>query len=273
MIRVLARGHHLQSIEDGAPRPSLDSALAAVCREKYRRVDRFIQLAVLGAARAAAVRRPEPACGLYLGSGFGPMGNNIEYQDQLMRQRVVPKPFNFINTLGSAAGYFVSKELGLTGSSQFVARTDGSLRAALDLALADLDLGRAPQALVVCVEESTQPQADQRHRQGLPEGFGPLGEGSHALLIGAGSRLPRYAHADALMPALQTAAASGAPLFTGHRVDAALTATWNGARHRPALPWHDSGDAAAITAFEGPRLWWLDTALEGGHTLAELVFE
>jgi hypothetical protein len=236
-------------------------------------VDRFIQLAVLGAARAAAQRLPAPDCGLYLASGHGPMGNNIDYQDQLLRQKLVPKPFNFINTLGSAAGYYVAKELGLKGNNQFVTRIHASLRAVLDLALTDLALGRAPQALLGCIEECTLPHAEQRRRQGLPPDFGPLAEGSHYLLLAPDSRLPPALTAQALSTALAEAAATGAPLFVGARVDPGIAAAWPGPRHQPILPWHDSLDAAVLAGFEGRRLWWLDADPAGGYNLVELVYE
>ena len=91
----------MQPVNDDAALTSLESALKDLCREPFRRIDRFIQLALLGSANCAAGRKLRPDCGIYLGSGLGPIGNNIVTQEQLIRDAEIPKPFNFINTLGN----------------------------------------------------------------------------------------------------------------------------------------------------------------------------
>lgn len=194
MMRVTAVSHYLQPVRDGEPLPSLDEALKPLCREQFRRVDRFIQLALLGSARCAAGRSITADCSLYLGSGLGPMSNNISTQEQLIRDRLTPKPFNFINTLGNSAGYYVAKNLALRGQNLFISRRGASLQALLEAALVDLETGGINQALVGVVEEVTLPLAEHRRRQGLPEDT-PVAEGSHWLLlepdVAAGHRLER----------------------------------------------------------------------------------
>ena len=112
-------------------------ALKPVCREHFRRVDRFIQLALLGSGRCVAGQELAPDLALYLGSGLGPMSNNITTQQQLIRDRLLPKPFNFINTLGNSAGYYVAKNLGLNGQNLFISRRGASFQATLVAALVD----------------------------------------------------------------------------------------------------------------------------------------
>jgi hypothetical protein len=182
MIRVSAVSHVYNALQEGAELPSLDEALKAVSREHFRRIDRFIQLALLGSGLCATGRKLAPDCGLYMGSGIGPMTGNIATQEQLIRDRELPKPFNFINTLGNSAGYYVAKNLGLTGQNLFASRRGASFEAVLMAAWVDLNAGVVSQGLVGVVEEATLPLAEHRRRQGLAADV-PVAEGSHWLLL------------------------------------------------------------------------------------------
>jgi hypothetical protein len=182
MIRVTAVSHHLHAVHDGEALPSLDEALKPLSREHFRRIDRFIQLSLLGSARCVAGRSLTADCGLYLGSGHGPVGNNISTQEQLIRDHRLPKPFNFVNTLGNSAGYYVAKNLGLSGQNLFISRRGASFQAVLDAAWVDMESGALRQALVGVVEEVTLPLTEHRRRQGLaPDTL--VAEGSHWLLL------------------------------------------------------------------------------------------
>ena len=182
MIRVTAVSHYLHPVREGESLPSLDAALKEVCRENFRRIDRFIELALLGSGRCARGRALAPDCGLYLGSGLGPMVDNIACQEQLIRNAELPMPFDFINTLGNSAGYYVARNLGLSGQNLFVSRRGASFEAALTTALVDLECGAVRQALVGVVEEATEPFAEHRRRQGL-QADAAVAEGSHWLLL------------------------------------------------------------------------------------------
>jgi hypothetical protein len=219
MTRVTAVSHYLHPVRDGEALPSLDSALREVCREHFRRIDRFIQLALLGSGRCAQGHALAPDCGLYLGSGLGPMVNNIACQEQLLREHELPTPFSFINTLGNSAGYYVAKNLGLGGQNLFVSRRGASFAAVLEAALVDLESGAVSQALAGVVEEATEPFAEHRRRQGLAPGT-PVAEGSHWLL-------------------LEKDAATGHVLERSH-------AAQHTAPTKPAF-FHDSIAAAAVT--------------------------
>ena len=183
IFRVLSASHYLQPVQDGDALPSLDQALKAVCREHVRRIDRFIKLSLLGSARCAAEKELESDCGVYLGSGFGPIASNVAVQEQMLRDAELPMPFDFVNTLGVSAGYHVAKNLGLTGQNLCISRPGASLEAVFAAALADLELGVVDQTLVGVVEEVTLPLAEHRRRRGLPADA-PVAEGSHWLLLG-----------------------------------------------------------------------------------------
>lgn len=220
MIRVTAVSHYLHPVLEGEPLPPLDAALREVCREHFRRVDRFIQLALLGSARCAQGQTLAPDCGLYLGSGLGPMVNNITCQEQLVRDHELPTPFSFINTLGNSAGYYVARNLGLSGQNLFVSRRGASFAAVLEAALVDLECGALGQALLGVVEEATEPFVEHRHRQGLAAGT-PVAEGSHWLLLERDAK-------------------------TGRRVEREHVAQHTAPRPQDA-PFHDSITGARVT--------------------------
>lgn len=191
-LTVIGAGSHLLTVPAAGPLPSLDAALRQVCRERLRRVDRFIELALLGAGRCAAGRALKPDCGVYLGLGFGPIASNIASQVAMFTEQEPPKPFDFMNTLGASAGFHVARNLGLSGQNLCVSRRGACLEALLALAAADLALGIVSQALVGVVEEATLPLDQHRRRRGLPPDT-PVAEGSHWLLLeqsgGAGKTL------------------------------------------------------------------------------------
>lgn len=180
---VLSTAQHLGALRDNEALPLLDKLLKDACRKSYRRIDRFVQLAVLGSARCMQGKELRPDCGLYLGSTHGPLTSNIRIQEQMLRERELPKPFDFVNTLGSIAGFYVADNLQLSGPSLFVSRYGRSLEAALEIALTDLAVGAVEQALVGVVEEAPLPLGEQRLRLQVDAGV-TLGEGSHWMLLG-----------------------------------------------------------------------------------------
>jgi hypothetical protein len=224
MIRVVSASHYLQPLHDAEPLPRLDDTLRKLCREDFRRTDRFIQLSLLGSARCASGHELQATCGVYLGSGLGPIGNTIVTQQQLIRDREIPKPFNFINTLGSSAGFYIARNLALSGQNIFVSRRSASLEAVLSVAIADLMLGAVSQALVGVVEEATLPLAAHRQRQGLADAL-PISEGSHWLLLqadGTGGRqtqLLRFADYAALEGFLKPRCRIGDQLYCARGVE------------------------------------------------------
>lgn len=182
ILRIVAASHHYRPVGDSVALPSLEAEVAAVTRRHARRIDRFVQLALVGAGACVRGHTLAPDCGLYLSSGFGPVGSNTVVKDALHRERRLPMPFSFINTLGSSACFHVAAELGLTGESIVVARRRGSFTAALQCALTDLVAGAASQALVGAVEECILPAKRQLALLREEEGT-VLAEGSHWLLL------------------------------------------------------------------------------------------
>lgn len=256
-MRWVSASHYFHPIEEGMCLPPLEHAIKDHCREPIRRADRFIQLALIGSARCVAGYRLDPDCGLYLGSGLGPIGSNIETQKQLVRDLEIPKPFNFINTLGASAGFYVARNLGLSGQNHFISRRHASLCALLHLAATDLDLGITRQALVGVVEEVTLPLQEHRLRQGLQADV-LVAEGSHWLFLqqdGFGPhalRVKRFACLESLLSDLETAWKPGDLVYSASTIDPQAAdllcnrypaSLWPDGKHA----FHDSLDAAWLT--------------------------
>lgn len=180
MMRCTGVSHYYHRLENELP--SIDGRLAAVTRERYRRIDRFVQLALMGAAECARNHTLTRDCGLYLSSGVGPIGSNVLVQDAIHRDMRMPMPFSFVNTLGSSACYHVVKELDIVGEAVMVARGSASFSTALTCAYADLASGVVSQVLVGAVEECVLP--GDRHRSLLRLGAETaVAEGTHWMLL------------------------------------------------------------------------------------------
>ncbi len=188
MLDIISLGDYYAPINETDGLPNLRPDVNAICREKFRRIDRFIQLCLLGSARCMQAIDPDnpnnhdSRTGLYIGSRFAAMGNTIEVQEQMFLHGQTPKPINFINTLSNSAGYYVARNLQLTGKNLFVSRQNASLEAALELAQLDLQNGTIKQALVGVIDEGVLPFADHCQRMGIPADTA-MGEGSHWFLL------------------------------------------------------------------------------------------
>ena len=198
-IAIRGAAHYLHAMNDGDELPSLAERLDPLCRERFRRIDRFIQLALLGSAECVRGNALAPDCALYICSGSGPVGTNIAVQEAIVGNRVLPTPFHFVNTLGSSAGFYVARNLSLEGQSLFISRRGNSLSAGLACVATDLASGAVPQALLGFVEECSLPLSAHRSRQQL-DADAMVAEGSHWLLLerfqGSGTHVAAHAPVD-----------------------------------------------------------------------------
>lgn len=185
MFDLIASGEYYAEIGTAADRQEpveLRDALADVCNERFRRIDRFTQLALLGSGRCVQGVTLANHTGLYISSGFGSIANTVSVQQQIFEEHRVPKPVNFINTLSNSAGYYVARNLGLHSRNLFIGRDAAPTEAAIQIATVDLVLGNVEQALVGIVDEASWPLADHARRLAATPGAS-LAEGSHWLLL------------------------------------------------------------------------------------------
>lgn len=186
-IYIHATGGIYNSVKEGEELTPLKPLVAEVCSQRYRRIDRFIQLALIGSGRCLRHHQKRAVdlssqTALYLTSGQGPTSNNIEVQESIFKHGEQAKPLKFINTLSNSAGFYVMKEAGLTGQNIFVTREITPLECALQTAIADLTERYCHSALIGMVDEATLPTADQCLRMKLPKGT-TIGEGSYWFLL------------------------------------------------------------------------------------------
>jgi hypothetical protein len=185
MVSIVATGNYYATVgssADGVELSDLQPALDEVSSERFRRIDRFVQLALIGSGRCVGNSQLAEKTGVYIGSGLGSIANTIKVQQQVIRDRRLPRPADFINTLSNTAGYYVARNLDLQGQNLFVSRGEASMDAAFQLALMDLSTGMVETALVGVVDECAMPLSDHARRMKL-DTHTVLAEGSHWFLI------------------------------------------------------------------------------------------
>jgi len=191
MISIVAQSdvHHVVTDEF----PPLDDDIRALCGQRVRRVDRYIQLCLLGALRCTEGHRLPADTGIFLASQNNAIGSIVKTMECIFDERYPPAPFDFVNTLGNSACFYVAQLLGLSGKSIVLSREGFSFEAGLYHALLDFRSGQMQTALVGCVDEVLLPLEMHRVRiagENQPLVEGPLGESSSWLLLRARAEEP-----------------------------------------------------------------------------------
>ncbi len=219
---------HAAAIHNTMPReqqPDLAAELHALTGKVYRRTDHFIQLALLGAHKAAADKELPDQTAIYLTSGQG----NIAVFDRICKQRrqenLLPRPVDFINLLSNSAGFYVASHLGLDGKNLFVTHHRFPAQMALLAAQNDLRLGKQQMVLLGGVDEWTPDQTLARKLLGVSSST-RLGEGSNWLLLNneeqdalATIEVHPQLLSSSLLAALLSYAPGNTHLIFSHRVD------------------------------------------------------
>ncbi len=180
---------YFDAVEEGATskQPDLKDALHQLYGQNFRRIDRYTQLALLGAGKCINGKSLNSKTSLYLATAKGPGENNIAMQQSLIKDKHVPKPIQFINAVSNSVCYYIMKAHALQGQGLLVSRRNHAFEAALTLAINDIRLDICQSALLGMVDEITHPLSHQRARMGLTA-HEPLGEGSHWFLLSSNSQ-------------------------------------------------------------------------------------
>ncbi|MGH8461355.1 MAG: hypothetical protein ACRESS_07095 [Stenotrophobium sp.] len=145
--------------------------------QNFRRINRFIELALIGAFRCRdAADGIAVDTALYLACDSPMLADSVKILQGIHNERRPPSPFEFMNISGNMAGYYIANHLGLTGPQLAVHRNRAGLEAALELLM--LQSAQHRRALIGYVEEGVWPLAEQRARHELPTDA-PLNECSH----------------------------------------------------------------------------------------------
>lgn len=183
-MHIQAYGSYCERIDTTQELPNLRPALAELGIPRFRRIDRFTELCLLGAGLCAQHHAVESAARLSLDTGIilcsqmAGISSTVQAHQQIFRQRQAPKPANFINTLSNSAGFYVAKHLQITGENHFLTRSGGAFEAGLTL----LKQCQVDHLLLGYVEECSMPLPQHRRRLGLASNA-RISEHSHWFLI------------------------------------------------------------------------------------------
>ena len=148
----------------------------------FRRTDRYIQLALLGAYRTVGDTKLEPETALYMASGQGDLAVFTRLRDQQHVLKQPPRPVDFINSLSNTAGFYTAQLLNLHGRNLNLTQHGFVVHMTLLLAQNDLQIGAQNQVLVGGVDELLEPVSFTRKLLGIC-GDQAMGEGSNWMLL------------------------------------------------------------------------------------------
>ena len=164
----------------GKETDNIKAALKTATGKVFRRTDRYIQLALLGAYGHKENIKLDSA--LFIASGEG----NLSVFNRLRNQRFIdqqpPRPVDFINSLSNTAGFYVAQYLNLNGKNLFLSHHGFPVQMALLLAENDLKLKKQKQILLGGVDELLEPVAYTKKFLGICDDTN-LGEGSNWLAV------------------------------------------------------------------------------------------
>ena len=105
-------------------------------------------LGLIGAFECIGHRRMTPEAGVYLTTVNGNIGDTEAAMSQLYGAGGLPMPYNFIGTMANTAAFYVSRELGVTGSNITLSAGTLSFERGLEAVVSDMALGSVSEAVV-----------------------------------------------------------------------------------------------------------------------------
>lgn len=179
-MHIQAFGSYSERIDTTQVLPDLRPAIAELGIQRFRRIDRFTELCLLGSGLCTQLHTQEsdarlnPGTGIILCSQMAGISSTVQAHQQIFRERQPPKPANFINTLSNSAGFYVAKHLKINGENHFLTRSGGAFEAGLTLT----SQFQPENLLLGYVEEIALPLSQHRLRLG-PAPDSRLSEHSH----------------------------------------------------------------------------------------------
>lgn len=186
-VKLLAHYSRLHTISDSLP--DLKQEITTLCGKRIRRVDRYIELCLLGALHCVAERTLPNNTAVYLATRCGAVETSSQAMSNIFQLRQPPKPLHFVNTLGNTACFYLTQKLGINGQALVLSQEQLSFEAALFQACVDIQMGAVETALVGGIDEVTLPLSQQAQRLGSPDAEQLL-EGSHWLLLAKADNTP-----------------------------------------------------------------------------------
>ncbi len=144
----------------------LKEELRKYARENFRRVNRFILLALLGARKCVHERSFAADTAVYLTTEHGNLGETAVVLDEIYAAHSLPKPFSFINTMSNTATFYLAQNLGTRGRNITVSSQRLSFERGIDLLTADFAAGAERSALIGGVDVASLSGSGGEDRNG-----------------------------------------------------------------------------------------------------------
>lgn len=167
--------------------PDLKPLLQQLWGQRFRRVNHYIELALVG-AKSCLLNSTRPIasdCGVYLATEQGNVAEAAHDMASLLRDHDAVMPLSFLNAPNNMAGFYLAQALQLNSSNITVAHRAFPFESALDLARFDCALaGNSDSVLVGGVTPCALPLTEHRQRLSLGADV-PLAEASSWLHCGS----------------------------------------------------------------------------------------
>jgi len=143
---------------------SLKKEMGKYTQEHFRRVNKFILLALLGARQCIHRHILETDTAVYLTTEHGNLGETAAVLDEIYAAHSLPKPYGFINTMSSTAAFYLAQNLGIRGRNITVSSQHVSFERGLELLKVDFAGGAEKNALIGGVDEASLSGFDRGDR-------------------------------------------------------------------------------------------------------------
>lgn len=135
--------------------------------QKYRRINRYIILALAGIYNMPSIKEIDEKCALLIGTRNGCITETINMLEQIHNSSLLPMPFTFIASSTNMVNFHVAHSLGLNGSNFTLSNRYSPFAIALDSAYFDINDSKTSAALVGCVDEIAEPIEKFKERVNL----------------------------------------------------------------------------------------------------------
>jgi hypothetical protein len=187
VLKIAAVFHHENLLSETPA--DLRAELQVLTGQAFRRINRFIELAIFGAlqcGRSAGGVGPDTA--MYLASEAPMLVDCVRALRGVVAEGRPPKPFEFMNISGNMAGFYIAQHLRMNGPQLAIHRKGAALEAVCELLR--LSSAHHRRALLGYVEEGVWPLTEQRVRLNLATDA-PILECSHWFYFDADCARPK----------------------------------------------------------------------------------
>lgn len=139
------------------PASELKKELETLSGQKFRRINRYITLALNGVFKLPGVTALSPSASLYIGTKNGCITETVSMLGQMYRDALLPMPFTFIASSANMASYHIAHALGTQGGNYTLSHRHAPFECALEMAMYDLMADKTASTLVGCVDEAALP--------------------------------------------------------------------------------------------------------------------